>query len=245
MSDIAALAHAETKLLLRNTTVTTTALLLPVAMGAFFAASMPSGPAGEFAGPMALSFQVIFALGFTVYLTVTATVTSRRQDLYLKRLCSAEPNAARVLAGTLLPVTIIGLFQVVAMFVLSSLLGGPVPGNVLLAGVAAVGGVAMCVLAGLATSGFTSTAEQAQITTVPLFFLMALGAVWGSMSPAPSLMTLAVPGGAIADLLRRSVTDGDWVAQLGASLPAIGALLVWTVVAGVLARFRFRWEPRS
>lgn len=245
MSDIAALAHAETKLLLRNSMVTTTALLLPVAMALLFTMSMPDGPAREAAGPLTLSFQVIFALGFTVYFTVTAAVTSRRQDLYLKRLCSAEPSAVRVLAGTLLPVVIIGLFQVVVMFVLNSALGGPVLQNVVLAGIAALGGVAMCVLAGLATSGFTSTAEQAQITTVPLFLALALGTLWGAMSPEPSVAALAVPGGAIADLLRRSVTEGDWVAQFGASLPAIGALLAWTVVAGVLARYRFRWDPRG
>ncbi|MDR7301370.1 ABC transporter permease [Haloactinomyces albus] len=241
-SPVFALATTEAKLLLRNKTVATTAILIPLLMG-FAMATGVGGGARTWA--MVLSLQMLFVLGFTVYFTVTASVTSRREDLYLKRLCSAEPSPVVVLTGTLLPSVVLGLLQVVVMTVIAVAAGAPVPGNPVLVALAAVGGTVMCIAAGLATSAHTSTSEQAQITTLPFFMALFAGAVWASVSGGTNLLALAVPGGAVADLVRRSLAEGDWLTQLTGALPAMGMLLAWIVVAGLLARRWFRWEPRS
>lgn len=237
-----ALAAAETKLLLRNKTVAATATLVPLVMGFAMATGMGGG-ARTWA--LVLSMQILFVLGFSVYFTVTASVTSRREDLYLKRLCSAEPSPLAVLTGTLLPSVVLGLLQVVVMTVIAVAAGAPVPANLVLAVLAVVGGTAMCVAVGLATSAHTSTSEQAQITTLPFFLALFAGAAWASMSEGTNLLALAVPGGAVADLVRRSLTEGDWFTQTTGALPAIGMLLAWVVVAGVVAHRWFRWEPRA
>ncbi|RCW43713.1 ABC-2 type transport system permease protein [Halopolyspora algeriensis] len=240
-SAIWALATAETKLLLRNKTVAVTAILVPLLLG-FFMATGIGGSARMWA--LVLSMQVLFVLAFAVYFTATAAVTSRREDLYLKRLCSAEPHPAVVLAGTLLPAVVLGLLQATAMIAIAVLAGAPVPGNVVLLIVAVVGGAAMCVAAGLATSAYTATSEQAQITTMPFFLALFVGGIW-AVNAQDSLPALLVPGGAVADLVRRSLTEGNWFTQVAGALPAIGMLLVWVVIAGLVARRWFRWEPRS
>lgn len=239
---VSALASAEVKLLLRNKTVAVTATAVPLLMGYVMATGM-GGDARPWA--VVLSMQLLLVLGFTVYFTVTASVTSRREDLYLKRLCSAEPSPSVVLTGTLLPAVVLGLLQMVVMVAISMALGAPMPHNPILLVVAILGGTVMCIAAGIATSAHTSTSEQAQITTLPFFFALFAGAFWIWAGDEATPLMLAVPGGAFADLVRRSFTEGDWSTQLAEALPAIGMLFAWVVVAGLVARRWFRWEPRS
>ncbi|MCI2420662.1 ABC transporter permease [Saccharopolyspora sp. K220] len=237
---VLALSRAEAKLLLRNKTVATSATLLPMLMGFFLAHSVPEN-AGAPVWSTTLSLQLLMVLGFTVYFTVTAALTSRREDLYLKRLRSGEPSESAILTGLLAPVVVLGIVQAVAVLVIAAVLGAPVVANPLLLAVAMLVGTALCVAAGAATSGRTSTAEQAQITTLPWFFVLIGGAMWMSMSAEVTPIMLAVPGGAFADLVRRSMSGED---ALGA-LPALGALLAWTVLLTILSRAWFRWEPRT
>ncbi len=240
-SAMVALATAETKLLLRNKTVAVTATLVPLAMGSF----LVTGIGGARTWALALSLQVLFVLAFSVYFTVTAAVTSRREDRYLKRLRSAEPSDPAILAGTLLPAVVLGVVQVLVLAAVSVISGAPIPDHLVLVAVAVLGGAAMCVIAGLVTSAYTSSSEQAQITVLPFFVALLGGAVWSSVSASTTPLALVLPGGAVAELIERSLVDGPWFGQVTAALPAIGMVLVWIVGPAVLARRVFRWEART
>ncbi|NUT50986.1 MAG: ABC transporter permease, partial [Saccharothrix sp.] len=161
---IAALGVAELKLLLRNRTAAAMAVLLPLAMGLFFAFTVGDQPGGW---TMVLTLQLLFSFGFTVYLTATTALTARRQDLYLKRLRTGAASDVVVLTGVLLPVVVLGLGQSLVLMGVSVAAGAPLPARPELLLVAVVGGVALSCAAGVATSGVTGTAELAQITTAP------------------------------------------------------------------------------
>jgi ABC-2 type transport system permease protein len=237
---VLALSRAEWKLLLRNKTVATSATLLPLLLGVFLALNVPDG-AGPEVWATTLPMQLVMVLGFTVYFTVTAALTSRREDLYLKRLRSGESSAAVILTGLLSPVIVLGLVQAVVVLAIAVALGAPVPANPLLLAFALLLGCALCVVAGAATSGRTSTAEQAQITTLPWFFLLIGGVLLGAMRIDAAPFALALPGGGFADLVQRAISGAD---VLG-GLPAAGAQLAWIAGLALLARAWFRWEPRT
>lgn len=233
-SPILALSRDEAILLLRNKAVATTSIVIPILIGVLVAFA---GSTGGRAWSMMLAHLVTFALAFTVYFAVTASLAARREDRSLKRLCSAAVPVPMVLAGMLLPSVLIAMAQIV-VFVGFAVVGGAPTPNPLLLLVAVLGGTAMCVAAGLATSGRTASSEQAQVTTLPMLLALFAGATWGSLVETP--LVLLVPGGAVGDLLRRSVTDGS----LFGALPALAALVGWTVLAGYLAYRWFRFQPR-
>ena len=65
--------------------------------------------------------EVNLPIGAAVpYFTATATLTSRREDRYLKRLRSGEMTAPTVLTGLLLPVVLLGVAQAAALLVVPS-----------------------------------------------------------------------------------------------------------------------------
>ncbi|GAA2784263.1 ABC transporter permease [Saccharopolyspora taberi] len=234
-SPLMAVGMAECKLLLRNRMVAFSATVLPLAMGVYLGFVRP--PDGSWG--MFLALQLMVVLGFTVYFTTSTALTSRREDLYLKRLCSAEPGRLVVLSGLLVPVVLLGVVQSAVMLGIAAAFGAPVGGvGLLLVAVAVIGGLVLCLAAGIATSGRTSTPEQAQITTLPFFIVLFGGAVWGSLSSA--WHPLLIPGGAVGDLVERALSG-----ELGGAGPALVALVAWVVVAGFAARQWFRWEPRG
>ncbi|WP_158628650.1 ABC transporter permease [Saccharopolyspora rhizosphaerae] len=232
MKVVLALARAELKLLLRNKTVAVSSLLMPVLVGLWAGYNLPDGaPPATWA--ITLSVQLLVVLGFTVYFAVTAGLAARREDRYLKRLRSGEASDAVVLAGLLTPGVLLGVLQAVLLLAISIGMGAPVPSPlpVLLA---LVLGTGLCVGAGVATSARTSSSEQAQITTLPMF-LALLG---GVMAVIAGPRWLLLPGGGIGGLVHHAVTgEGD-------VLPAAGSLLAWTVLFALLAKAWFRWEPR-
>lgn len=237
-SAVLALGRTEWKLLARNKAVLVSATTVPLLLGIVLAHRVPAD-AGPLAWSVVLGLQVLAVQGFTVYFTTTAALAGRREDRYLKRLRSGELPDAGVLAGLLLPVVLLGLAQTVVVVGLAIALGAPAPANPLPLLLAVLLGTAMSLVAGAATSGWTASSEQAQITTMPWFVVLIGGAVWVSMSDTP--FALVVPSGGVVDLVRVAMTG----AELVDALPAAGALLAWTAVLAVLARAWFRWEPRG
>ncbi|MER7080575.1 ABC-2 type transport system permease protein [Saccharopolyspora kobensis] len=239
-SAVLALGRTEWKLLSRNKAVLLSATLLPLLLGYMLAANVPAD-AGPAAWSMILGMQVLAVQGFTVYFTTTATLASRREDRYLKRLRSGEVSDAVILGGLLLPVVLLGLVQTAVVVAIATAIGAPVPANPLPLVLAALLGSAMSLVAGAATSGFTASSEQAQITTMPWFLVLIGGSVWVSMSGEITPLSYLVPSGGVMDLTRLAMTGENVVG----ALPAIGALLAWTAVLAVLSRIWFRWEPRA
>lgn len=233
---ITALGVAELKLLLRNRTAAALAVLMPLAMGAYFALAMD----GERTGwTMVVTLQLVFSLGFTVYVTVTTALTARRQDLYLKRLRTGAASDAVVLTGVLLPVVLLGIAQAVVLLGLSVAAGAPLPARPDLLAAAVVGGVALSCAAGVCTSGVTNTAELAQITTAPFFFALVIGGLMGSGGQV-DVWVFLIPGSGLGTL-----TAAAWGGPTGQVGPAALSVVLWAVAAtGLAARF-FRWDPRT
>ncbi|RKT54045.1 ABC transporter permease [Saccharothrix australiensis] len=229
---IAALGLAELKLLLRNRTAASLAIVMPLLMGGYFTLAL-----GDDGWPVAIMLALVCVLGFTVYVTTTSSLASRRQTLYLKRLRTGAASDSVVLTGILLPAVLLALVQVVLLLAVGLVAGAPLPARPELLALAVVGGAAMCCAAGVATSGVTSTAELAQITTGPFFFVLVGGGLWALNST--DVRALLVPGGGMADLVAAA-----WGAGGRPGLAAL-SLLAWTAVGCALSFRVFRWDART
>lgn len=235
-----ALAGAELRLIWRNRTVALMALLFPLGLGAF----VTLGDGGLAEGGAAITvMQVIFVVAFTAYATPATSLTTRRQDLFLKRLRSGELADRTILAGLLLPVSVLALVQVALLLAISGAAGNGLPSDPLLVVAALLLGLAMCLGAAVATSGFTPTAESAQITTLPFFLLLVGGSVASTAVDTDASWPLAVPGWALGRLATAG-WSGD--ASFGSDvLPALVAQGVLVVLVWVAAGRLFRWDPRA
>ncbi|ONI80515.1 hypothetical protein ALI22I_45295 [Saccharothrix sp. ALI-22-I] len=233
---ITALGVAELKLLLRNRTAAALAVLMPLAVGIFFALSMDGEQGGW---TMVVALQLLFSFGFTVYVTVTTALTSRRQDLYLKRLRTGAASDVVVLTGILLPVVLLGLAQAFVLLGVSVAAGAPMPARPGLLVLALIGGSAISCAAGVATSGLTSTAELAQITTAPFFFALIVGGLM-SLDGAPDIRVLLLPGTGLGTLIQAAW--GGPTTHIG---PALISTAAWIAAATALSTRFFRWDPRG
>ena len=133
--------------------------------------------------------------------------------------------------------------------VINSLLGAPFPVDVVPLALAVVGGLAVCVTAGFVTTIVTPSPERAQITTLPLFFVMFAAAFVVPVVAVDSWWQalVLVPGAPIGLLTQLAFTGGTWapgLLGLPAALPGVLSLVVWTAVFTLLAQRRFRWDPR-
>lgn len=249
---VLALAASETRLLLRNRTVAVSAVFIPLVMGAFFAYSFASN-GGEDPPPflfaMVMASQLAIVVGMTVYVTATTTLVARRHTRVLKRMRTSGISDAGLLAATIAPPVLVGLLQLALFVPFNAYMGMPAPADPVALVLAAAGGLALCVTAALATTVVTTTPERAQITTLPLVFLILGAAIALAIIPSegPWQLLALVPGAAIGELAGYGMVGGTWgpgLAGLPAALPALVALVVWPVVFGVLARRSFRWDPR-
>ncbi|WP_214406022.1 ABC transporter permease [Pseudonocardia lacus] len=251
-SKVLALALSETRLMLRNRTVAVSAVFIPLVMGAFFAYSFTSN-GGEDPPPflfaMVVASQLAVVVGMTIYVTTTTTLVARRHTRVLKRLRTSGISDAGLLAATIAPTVAVGLLQLVLFVPFNAYMGMPMPADPLALVLAAVGGLALCITAALATTVVTATPERAQITTLPLVFLILGAAIALAVIPGDGLWQLLalVPGAAIGELAGYGLAGGAWgpgLAGLPAVFPALVALVGWPVVFGMLAKRSFRWDPR-
>jgi ABC-2 type transport system permease protein len=251
---VAALALSETRLMLRNRTVAVSSVFLPIAMGALFAYTFRSN-IGDGDGGQSLVFaslvaaQLAVVVGMTVYVTATQTVVARRHSLVLKRMRTSGLPDAGLLVATLTPCVVIALVQLLLFVPFDIYLGVAAMADPLAMVLAALGGLALALAAAMATTAVTATPERAQITTLPMVFVLLGAAVAAAVLPVTGwwAAVAAVPGASIGLLVRFAFLGGAWEAGAGglpAVLPALVALVAWPVVFWVLARRSFRWEPR-
>lgn len=239
---VGAISNAEWKLLVRNAAVPLTATVTPLAVSVLFVI-MGNGRAG-WGFPVAVMMISMFAM--TAYMTSAGSLSYRRDELYLKRLRCGEASDGQVLLGVLSPVILGTLVQCLLMLVVVGIAGPAIPRNPLLLVLVLVLGTSLSVLLGMATTGITASAEQAQTAATPIVLLLLGSAVWAGVT-ADQLdpIQLALPGGAVVDLMRLSYeVGGSFGSQLLAALPALGVLLAWTLGSAVAAHRLFRWEPR-
>jgi ABC-2 type transport system permease protein len=248
---VLALAAAEVKLLVRNRTAVISSLFLPVAFGLFFALTFDGGASsGPGVWPPIVALQLVLTFTMGVYITITQTVVSRRQSRVLKRMRTSSLSDAGVLLATTGPALTIAAVHLVLYAVINTLLGAPFPADALPLVLAVVGGLAVCVTAAFATTIVTPSPERAQITTLPLFFVMFGAAIALPIFPADSWWQalVLVPGAPVGQLTQLAYVGGTWspgLLGLPAAVPALVSLVVWPVLFGVLARRGFRWDPRA
>ncbi|MBF4603017.1 ABC transporter permease [Curtobacterium sp. VKM Ac-2884] len=229
-----AIARAELLMLLRNRTVLASAVLLPIAFGAFFVFSGARNGSAAYAS--ACIVVGLSAMG--TYSVSTTTLAARRQTHFLKRLRSTVPSDVHILLGMTLPIVVVNLVQLaIVLIVLGATTGDPLAHPWLL-GVTVIAAEAMFIALAMATAGVTGSPESAQYTCLPVFMGTIVVAVWALMSGQPIAGWL--PGGGIALL-----AEASWTGDLGATwlflLPTFG----WVALGGFVAKLVFRWEIRS
>ncbi|GAA4541479.1 ABC transporter permease [Pseudonocardia xishanensis] len=237
MNRVLALTRSELRLIFRNKTVLISTLAVPLGLGLFFALT----GFGDGSGASIIAMQLAMVLGLGIYVAATQTLVARRQNLVLKRLRTSGISDAGLLTATIAPVVVLAVVQMVLFAVVDVAFGLPVPTSPLPVVLAAVGGLALVVTAALATAVVTPTAERAQITTLPLFFVMVGGAVVLAFLPLEGIATVVnlVPGAPLGSLAN--------VAYGGSAFSPVqvASLVVWPVLFGLLAKRHFRWDARA
>ncbi|WP_242087902.1 ABC transporter permease [Microbacterium lacticum] len=187
----------------------------------------------------ALISIVVVAMG--VYITITTTLASRRQNLFLKRLRSTAASDNAIIAGLVTPLVVVNVLQVAAILIVLALVGEP-PANapVLIITLALI--EAMFLGFALATSGLTNSPDHAQVTTLPIFLITVGAAMWVAVTGTEELALVKrlIPGGAAAELAIEAWNGIDFAEVIPLVLPT----LAWVFVAFVVASQLFRWEPR-
>lgn len=247
-SRMLALATVETRTMLRNRTVAVSAILIPLGLGAFWAVTF-SGDGGPTGAAVVIALQLAVVLGMGVYVTATQTLVARRQSRVLKRLRTTGLSDAELLIATVAPTVVLGLVQLVVFAVVNTLAGVPMPADPVVLALAILGGLALAITAALATTVVTPSPERAQITTLPLVFVLLGAAIVLALAPLGGWWqaAVAVPGAAVGQLTQLAMTGATWapgLAGLPAAVPALLASVAWPVVFATFAVRRFRWDPR-
>lgn len=234
-----ALARSELRLLWRNRLVAATALLLPLVIG--ISLSRADDQFREGGWGTVIGLQILMMLMFAVYTSATTAVAARRGELVLKRLRTSQLPEGAILGGMLAPLVGLAIVQAVLSCGMVIAFGAPMPEQPLLLLAAVLGGASLCCAAALLTTRITSSAELAQVTTMPFFFLAIGGAIWTISVPSDevTLAMLAIPGSAVTELARCAWNGG------GDPLVALAVIVAWTGLAADLAKRLFRWEPRA
>lgn len=247
---VLALASAEAKLVLPNRTVAVSSIILPLALGVFWAFSCGGQDGLPSAGAITTALQLGVVLSMGVYVTATQTLVARRHSGVLKRMRTTGLSDRGLLVATVAPSILLGFVQLVIFAVFDAVTATAVPVDAVPLVLAVVGGIVLVVTAALATSVVTPSPERSQITTLPLTFVLLGGAVATSVIPlsiAPFQALALVPGAAVGQLVQLSMTGETWTpgfAGIPLVVPALVGLVLWSVVFARLALGKFRWEPR-
>ncbi|MGW4830075.1 ABC transporter permease [Amycolatopsis japonica] len=235
------IARSELIQIFRNRSVLITSFVMPLAISAFFV--YQHEVFAEIGSLGYIAAIVMFTVcAFGLYTSAVTTLASRRQNLFLKRLRSTAAGDASILAGLVLPVTVISLVQVAVIMTVLGIVTDT-PANVGLLVAAVLASVAMMIGLGLATAGLTNSPEHAQVTTLPVSLGVIAVASWVGISGTDELALLKrlLPGGSATELAVNAWNGG---VALTDSLLLLAPTLAWVVVAVVLATRLFRWEPR-
>jgi len=232
----AVIALSELRLIIRNKTVLIGATLFPLALGGYLIYSREQ--VGRGWAELVL-LQIVFFTLFTLYLTITTTLATRRNELFLKRLRSGESGDAAILLGLVTPVIVLLAVQLGIVAVAMLIAGAPGPGYLWPLAAGIVGFVAAGAAMGILTGNITPSAASAQVTSLPFLTIAAGSAIWALF--ALDWYIVLLPGGAFTVLVNAAYGADTTPEHLNL---ALGALLAWTVIPALIAYKSFRWEPR-
>ena len=212
----------------------------------------------EVIGVSAIGGVLLLAGLFPVYYNILSQFVSRRDELVLKRMRTGEIRDSELLLGIALPGVAIAMAVCAAAVPIAVALGQPMPVNVALFGAGTLLTAAM--FAGFAywTAAWTRSAEAAQLTSMPVIILAAVGPIVMAMTSLSDTLRDAIsytPGAAMTELIQVGWFGFDGIDATestltfaetwGAATGPLAVMLAWTVVAVSLASRSMRWEPRS
>ena len=236
-----ALARAELTQFLRNPTLLFMALLFPLGLTvAMFVLSSTSG-GKVFAASLALETSVLMTMLLVVYYSVLSMSTTRRDEKVLKRLRTGEAKDSDILVAIAAPSSLLAVVLMVLAPILLIVLG------------AVLGGIAVSSALGFLTSAFTTNAEAAQITSLPVMILaIASQSTFRALMPEQVTRIIdRTPFALMGDLAPlawsgTTVTGGFEPLESGAALAAATApmlmLALWAVALLVLVPRVMKWE---
>jgi ABC-2 type transport system permease protein len=234
---IAALSRAELLLLLRNKVMMVNALIIAPAMVFFVISVLPVRPEGS----MLLMQMVLWAASFVIYYNLTSIFVSRREERVFARMETGEASKWEALIAASVPSVSIASLQVVMAGVAGKVwLGGTIAAHPIKGFLGFLCIIVTFVALAAATTSFTKSVEAAQLTTMPILFALLLTS--GLLLPAEMFarpIQIAIsynPLAALADVLTG--------AESSRVLPALVVLMLWAVVACVLARRYTAFSPR-
>ena len=250
VSHLRALARTEFTLFFRSKANLINVLLVPtllvIAMKAVLDSFDIQDLGLEMAPTMVASASGVL-LVMALYVPLSAMYVLRREELLLKRLRTGEVADFTILLGVVLVLTAVVLIQFTAVASGITWLGksGP-PSAFYQVVIALLLGSLLMIALSAATAALTPTAESAQVTILPVLFV--LPATSGAFFPLEmfpdALADIArfLPLTPVVDLVR-----SGWTGELGVvdTLQRVGILLVWTGICAYVVRRFFRWEPRT
>jgi ABC-2 type transport system permease protein len=242
-TQLAALMRMELLALRRDRTASAISVVTPLVIGCLMAAAYDGG-AGEGVERMASVLALVVVL--VVHHHVITVYASRRQELVLKRLRSGLPSDGVILVGA--AATTVSIFLVQALILVGYgvlALGLPAPANPLFILLALVLGAAVMAAFSAALSAVTRSSEAAMLTSLPTvgLFLATPGVLvpLGTLPEGIEAVARYLPLGPFTEMIR----DGWHGENLLDVLVGLGVLAGWLVLASLVGRAVFRWEPRT
>lgn len=248
-----ALARAELTQFLRNPTLLFMALLFPLGLTIAMFVLSSTGGGKTFAASLALETSVLMTMLLVVYYSVLSMSTTRRDEKVLKRLRTGEAKDSDILVAIAAPSSLLAVVLMVLALILLIVLGAPAPVNVVPLIVSVLGGIAVSAALGFLTSAFTTNAEAAQITSLPVMILaIASQSTFRALMPEQVTRIIdRTPFALMGDLAHlawsgTTVTGGFEPLESGAALAAATApmlmLALWAVALLVLVPRVMKWE---
>ncbi|MEV5324355.1 ABC transporter permease [Nonomuraea sp. N2-4H] len=184
-------------------------------------------------------FQGLLALvlSITAFMSVTVTLTARRDRLVLKRLRASELTDWQILTGQIAGAATQSIVIVLLCTVAVRLTAGiPLPAHPVAFIVATLAGSAAMALLGAAFTALVPRAELASVYTMPVFMICT--AATGGMGPIP------LPGRLQAALDLLPTSAAVHAIRTGELIVPLLGIAAWTALGLVALRLWFRWEPR-
>jgi ABC-2 type transport system permease protein len=237
---LAALMRMELLALRRDRTASAVSVITPLAI----AIVMVSGSEGS-AGIKRMATVLALVVVIVVHHHVITVYASRRQELVLKRLRAGLPSDAVILIGAAAGTVAIFLVQAVLIAVYGVLFVDlPAPENPLFILLALVLAAAVMAAFSAALSAITRSSEAAMLTSLPTvgLFLATPGVLvpLGDYPAGVEAVAEYLPLGPFTELIRDAWTGGELLEMVA----SLGVLAIWLVLAALLGRAVFRWEPR-
>ena len=256
LRQLVALARMELLALRRNLTATALVVVFPLGLGLLQLGGYDAGAVGPSAAVARMTSTIGVIVILFVHHHLVTVYASRRQELVLKRLRAGLPADWTILAGAASGTVAIFLGQALVLAGYGVLaLGLPVPANPLTVGLAMLLVAALLAAVSAALSAVTRASEAAMLTTLPTMalFLVTPGMLvpFGALPRGLEAAAWFLPLGPFPEVVRSGWLGQDpngaelsLLAGLVEVLPGLVVLAGWLVLASLVARYVFRWEPR-